>query len=281
MFDWNTFYSDRNHPLIMGIVNATGDSFSEGAASSPANALERALRLIDDGADLLDIGGESTRPGSREVPPEEECARIVPLVRELKRLHPSLVLSIDTRKSQVAAAALELGAEIINDVSLLRYDPALAGVVARYDAALILGHSRGTPQTMREERFFNYGDDVVATVAAELEEAAKIAIGAGVHPENLIYDPDFGFAKTPEQDWELLRRIDEFHRLGPVLAGISRKSFLGKFLTQPDPQQRLGGTIAAALFLAGKEIEILRVHDVRQVADALRVNAKLQGKDEA
>lgn len=276
MFHFRQYSAPKELPLIMGIVNATGDSFSEGPGSAPESALDRALRLLADGADLLDIGGESTRPGAREIPPEEEIDRILPVIRGVRAACPDAVLSVDTRKSEVAAAAIECGVEIINDVSMLRYDAALARVTAEGGAALVLSHSRGTPETMRSSAYHDYGADVVATVAAELAAAKRTALEAGVAEENLIFDPGIGFAKTPEQDWELLRRSGEFRWLGPVLVGMSRKSFLGKFLNRPDPADRLGGTIAAALHLAGCGVEILRVHDVRQLRDALLVRAKLQ-----
>lgn len=276
MFHFRQYSAPKELPLIMGIVNATGDSFSEGPGSAPESALDRALRLLADGADLLDIGGESTRPGAREIPPEEEIDRILPVIRGVRAACPDAVLSVDTRKSEVAAAAIECGVEIINDVSMLRYDAALARVTAEGGAALVLSHSRGTPETMRSSAYHDYGADVVATVAAELAAAKRTALEAGVAEENLIFDPGIGFAKTPEQDWELLRRSGEFRRLGPVLVGMSRKSFLGKFLNRPDPADRLGGTIAAALHLAGCGVEILRVHDVRQLRDALLARAKLQ-----
>lgn len=276
MFHFRQYSAQKEFPLIMGIVNATGDSFSEGPGSAPESALDRALRLLADGADLLDIGGESTRPGAREIPPEEEIDRILPVIRGVRAACPDAVLSVDTRKSEVAAAAIECGVEIINDVSMLRYDAALARVTAEGGAALVLSHSRGTPETMRSSAYHDYGADVVATVAAELAEAKRRAQEAGVAEENLIVDPGIGFAKTPEQDWELLRRIDALRQLGPVLVGMSRKSFLGSFLHRPEPAERLGGTIAAALHLAGCGVEILRVHDVRPLRDALRVRAKLQ-----
>lgn len=276
MFHFRQYSAPKELPLIMGIVNATGDSFSEGPGSAPESALDRALRLLADGADLLDIGGESTRPGAREIPPEEEIDRILPVIRGVRAACPDAVLSVDTRKSEVAAAVIECGVEIINDVSMLRYDAALARVTAEGGAALVLSHSRGTPETMRSSAYHDYGADVVATVAAELAAAKRTALEAGVAEENLIFDPGIGFAKTPEQDWELLRRSGELRRLGPVLVGMSRKSFLGKFLNRPDPADRLGGTIAAALHLAGCGVEILRVHDVRQLRDALLVRAKLQ-----
>ncbi len=272
----NELLRDRTRPLLMGIVNVTGDSFSEGARSTPATAVDRALALLDDGAGLLDIGGESTRPGAAVIPADEEAQRVVPVVRELRKLRPSAILSVDTRKAEVARAVLDYGVELINDVSMLRFSPEMADVVAAAGAALIVAHSRGTPQTMKNPEFHDYGDDPVAAVVAELAGAKEQALRAGVSEDNIFVDPDFGFAKTPEQDWEILRRIDELHQLGAVVAGMSRKSFLGSFLEQPDPLQRLGGTIAAALYLANREVEILRVHDVRQLRDALSVWDKLR-----
>ncbi len=275
MLEPGRIFAERRRPLVMGIVNITGDSFSEGASSSPDSAVDRALKLLADGADILDLGGESTRPGSREVPEEEELARVLPVIRALRERCPEALLSIDTRKAGVAQAALELGVSMVNDVSMLRYSPEMAEVAARSGAVLVIGHSRGTPQTMRSAACCDYGEDAVAAVLAELEEAKGRALAAGVREDRIVIDPDFGFAKTPEQDWELLRRVDEFHRLGPVLAGISRKSFLGAFLNQPVPAERLGGTIAAALYLADREVEIVRVHDVRQIRDAFRVRERL------
>ncbi len=272
----NELLRDRTRPLLMGIVNVTGDSFSEGVRSTPATAVDRALALLDDGADLLDIGGESTRPGAAVIPADEEAQRVVPVVRELRKLRPSAILSVDTRKAEVARAVLDYGVELINDVSMLRFSPEMADVMAAAGAALIVAHSRGTPQTMKNPEFHDYGDDPVAAVVAELAGAKEQALRAGVSEDNIFVDPDFGFAKTPEQDWEILKRIDELHQLGAVVAGMSRKSFLGSFLEQPDPLQRLGGTIAAALYLANREVEILRVHDVRQLRDALSVWDKLR-----
>lgn len=272
----NEMTHERTRPLLMGIVNVTGDSFSEKEASAPATALDRALALLDDGADLLDIGGESTRRGSAVVAEEEEIRRVIPVLRELRKLRPSVMLSLDTRKSAVVRAALEYGIALVNDVSMLRCSPDMAAVVAASDAAILIAHSRGTPQTMKNAEFHDYGDDVVAVVVEELAEAKAAALDAGIPEDRIWVDPDFGFAKTPEQDWELLRRIDELHQLGPVVAGMSRKSFLGGFLDQPDPMRRLGGTVAAALHLAEREVEILRVHDVRQVGDALRVWERLR-----
>jgi len=272
MFRLKTFLKENERrTAIMGVVNCTGDSFSEGAGAAVATALDRALQLLDDGADLLDVGGESTRPGAEEVAVALECERILPVIKELKRLRPSVVISVDSRKQEVIRRAADLGAEIANDVSMLRFSPELAAVAAEYKMALVLSHSRGTPENMRNNEFHDYGDDLIETVVGELRHAREQALAAGLTDDDLIYDPGFGFAKTAEQNWEMLRRIDEFHQLGPVLAGISRKSFLGKFLDQPEASARLGGTVAASLYLAERYVEIIRVHDVRQVADAIKV----------
>ena len=271
MIDLDTLFR-RKRPLVMGIVNATGDSFSEGSSSAAATAVDRGLALLDDGADILDIGGESTRPGAVAVSEKEECQRVVPVIKNLKKLRPECIISIDTRKSVVAEAALEAGADILNDVSMLRYDEKMTEVAAESQAPLVLGHSRGTPENMRE--LCDYGSDVTGMVVHELLAARDRAVACGV--KNIILDPNFGFAKTAEQDWELLRNIGEFCKLGPVLAGVSRKSFLGTLTGEAEPEKRLGCTIAAALFLAERGVDILRVHDVRQLRNALRVHEYLQ-----
>ena len=264
MIGFDSLFS-RNLPLVMGIVNATGDSFSEGSSSMAATAVDRGLALLDDGADILDIGGESTRPGALAVPEKEECERVIPVIKTLKKLRPECLISIDTRKSVVAEAALEAGADILNDVSMLRYDEKMTGVAASSQVPLVLGHSRGTPETMRD-----YGNDVTGTVLNELLAARDKAVAAGV--KNIILDPNFGFAKNAEQDLELLCNITEFCKYGPVLAGVSRKSFLGAITGETAAEKRVGSTISAVLFLAEKGVQIVRVHDVRQVRDALTVH---------
>ncbi|MDD3886754.1 MAG: dihydropteroate synthase [Victivallaceae bacterium] len=271
MFELGKFLAGRPWPLVMGVVNATGDSFSEGASSQAATALDRALALLDDGAELLDIGGESTRPGSTEIAPEEELRRVMPLVVELKRHRPEVVLSIDTRKSEVALAALAAGVEIVNDVSMLRFDPKLAKVAAQAGAGLVIGHSRATPQDMRSPESCRYPAGVTQEVKAELLAARECALTAGVKPENIVLDPNFGFAKQPEQDLELLRDFAVFAACGPALAGVSRKSFIGALTGESDPLARLGGTVAAVLAAAERGAAFVRVHDVRQVVDALRI----------
>ncbi len=266
-----------NRPLVAGIVNATGDSFSEGSASVPESALDRALQLIDDGVDLLDIGGESTRPGAREVPPEEECRRILPVIGEVLRLRPGTVVSVDTRNSVTAQAALEAGAAIVNDVSMLRHDPELKMVVARCEAMLVISHSRGTPLNMTDPVWHDYGADPVATVAAELEQAAAEARAAGVAESDIWLDPGFGFAKSAAQNWEIMRRIGELSGRYPLFVGVSRKSFFGSLLGRENPRERAAGTLAAELFLADAGVAVIRTHDVRALRDALRVREELAG----
>lgn len=252
-------------PLIMGIVNVTPDSFSDGGLHfSTEAAVEHALRLEDEGADLLDIGGESTRPGAEPTVAEEELRRVIPVVEALAR-RTALPLSIDTMKPVVAEAALAVGARIVNDVTGLR-DPAMLPVLLRHGAAAIVMHMRGTPQTMREHTQYA---DVVSEVRDWLVDRAEGARLAGV--AEIAIDPGIGFAKTPEQGFVLLRRFAEFTATGyPVVAGASRKSFLAL----PEGQQvedRLEGSLAAAVIAALAGAAILRVHDVRATRRAAAV----------
>ncbi len=264
---------------IMGIVNVTPDSFSDGGTSATtAAAVDKALRLLDEGADLIDIGGESTRPGAREVPTEEERARVTPVILQLKRLRPDCVISVDTRKSAVARAALNAGAVIINDVSGLSFSSDMAATAAEFEARLVIGHTRGTPEQMRRPENCRY-TDVVAEVCAFWAARAGEAERAGVKRENLLFDPCLGFAKTAEQDWTLLRQLEDLHRVGPVLIGHSRKSFLGALLGEPEPLRREAGTLAVSLHALMHGATMVRVHDVRATADAFRVWRHLVGDD--
>ncbi len=267
----------KNNPLIFGIVNVTPDSLSDGGKAFGAEAgLVHAARLLADGADILDIGGESTRPGARLVPAEEEIERVVPVIARLKREFPAAVISIDTRKAEVAKAATAAGAAIINDVSGLGFSPEMASVAAAAGTKLVIGHTRGTPEEMRRPENCVYGD-VVLEVMTFWREAAAKAVAAGVPEENLIFDPCLGFAKTAEQDWELLRRLGELRKAGKILVAHSRKSFLGKLIGEPDPIRREAATLAVSLWAAEHGAEYLRVHDVKATRDALRVRDALQG----
>lgn len=262
---------------IMGIVNVTPDSFSDGGTSSTtAAALDKALRLLDEGADLIDVGGESTRPGALEVPAAEEIARVAPVIQQLKRLRPDCVISVDTRKSAVARAALHAGATIVNDVSGLSFSLDMAATAAAFEARLIIGHTRGTPERMRRPENCRYAD-VTAAVCAFWTARAEAAEQAGVKRENLLFDPCLGFAKTAEQDWTLLRQMEELRRVGPVLIGHSRKSFLGALLGEPEPLRREAGTLAVSLHALMHGAAMVRVHDVRATAEAFRVWRHLAG----
>ena len=260
----------------MGIVNATGNSFSEGAESDPASALDRALALMDNGADIIDIGAESTRPGAGEVPPLQESAVVEKLLKQLYAVRPDAVVSVDTRNALTAKVSLELGVKYINDVSMLSHDDKMAETVAGYDAALVLCHSRGTPQNMQEKRFCSYPGGVVEEVSYELSAAAEKAVSMGVKKENIIFDPGFGFAKDNEQQLTMLRRAAEFCRLGRTLAGLSRKSFLGALTGEKIPAERTGATLAAEIQLAECGIDIIRTHRTGFLRDALIIKQLLR-----
>jgi dihydropteroate synthase len=232
--------------------------------------------MLAEGADILDIGGESTRPGAAPVTPEQEQGRILPVIRALAA--QGAVISVDTRYAATMAAALDAGARIINDVSALAHDPAAAGLVAARGCPVVLMHMRGTPETMNKHAIYT---DVAAEVLAELFYARDRAVAAGVKPENIALDPGFGFAKRSGQNITLLRATGRFVALGhPVLIGLSRKKFIGEMSGEADPAQRDAESLAAALFAAGLGAHILRVHDVAGTARALRVWRVLHARDE-
>jgi dihydropteroate synthase len=251
-------------PSIMGILNATPDSFAnEGVPAS----VEHGLAMIAAGADVLDIGGESTRPGAESVPPDEEQRRVLPLISGLAR--HGVPISIDTRNASTMASALDAGATMVNDVSGLTYDPAAAPLIAARGCRVVLMHSRGTPASMQQ---LTHYDNLIADVLAELTARIALAEEAGVERANIIIDPGLGFAKTATQSLELLRRLAEFRDLGlPILVGVSRKSFIGRICGEPNPQERMPGSLAAALFALRQGADILRVHDVAATVQALRV----------
>ena len=243
----------------MGIVNVTPDSFSDGGAfDDAAAAVKHGLRLLEEGADLLDVGGESTRPGSDPVDEREERARVVPVIEGLRREAPEAVLSVDTRKAAVAAEALGAGA-----------DPAMFGVVADEGAGFVLMHMKGDPKTMQHAP--SYGD-VVAEVLAFLSERVETAVAAGVERDRLAVDPGIGFGKDLGHNLELLRSVASLRGIGPpVVVGASRKRFLGELSGVDDPSDRLEGSLAAAVWCAAQGVEVVRVHDVAATARALRV----------
>jgi dihydropteroate synthase len=252
----------------MAVLNVTPDSFSDGGRyADPDAAVEHGLRLAAEGADLLDVGGESTRPASQPVSADEELRRTLPVVRALVR-RAGVPVSIDTSKAEVARAAIDAGAEVVNDVSGLQRDPALAPVVARGGASLCLMHTRGTPQDMQQRAAYG---DLLGEVHDELLQALRRGVEAGVPEDQIALDPGLGFAKTAEHNLLLLRRLRELTQLGrPLLVGASRKSFLGK-LSGKAAAERLTGSIAAATVAALQGASVLRVHDVAATREALAV----------
>jgi dihydropteroate synthase len=256
---------------VMGVVNVTPDSFSDGGRFlAPDAAVAHGVRLAGEGAAILDVGGESTRPGAEPVPADDELRRVVPVIEGLAAADTSARLSIDTSKATVARAALDAGASYVNDVTALRGDPAMAELVAASGAECCLMHMLGEPRTMQDDPRY---DDVVSDVKAFLEERLAHAVEAGVAEERVTLDPGIGFGKTLGQNLELLRRLDEIVALGrPVMVGTSRKSFLGR-LTGRDVEARLPGTIATNVLALTRGASVFRVHDVGPVREALTVAA--------
>jgi dihydropteroate synthase len=257
----------------MGVVNVTPDSFSDGGLYlDPEAAVAHGAELAAAGAAILDVGGESTRPGAAEVPVQEELRRVMPVVEGLAM--SGAALSVDTSKHAVAAAALEAGATIVNDVSALRGDPEMAAVCAGAEATVVLMHMAGTPRTMQDDPRY---EDVVAEVKGFLAERLEAALAAGIAEDRVWLDPGIGFGKTAEHNLELLRRLGELRELGrPLVVGTSRKSFIGR-LDGSGAGERLGGTIASSVLAAAEGADVLRVHDVAEIGQALTVAAAILG----
>ena len=295
VFEWNVgsrVLTLGKRTLLMGIVNVTPDSFSDGGRFlDPEKAVEHALLLCDQGADLIDVGGESTRPGAQVegsnpsqgsasasparavVSEEEERNRVLPVIKEIKKRKPSALISIDTYRSSVARAAVEAGAEVVNDVSAFRWDPKMAKTVAELRCGAILMHMRGRPD---EWRSLPPVADIVTLVKRELREWADAATLAGVKRDRIVLDPGFGFGKNFEQNYPLLRRLDELHQLRyPILIGVSRKSFVGRMVARNGKDapvaERSFGTVATETAAILKGAHIVRTHDVAASYDAARV----------
>jgi dihydropteroate synthase len=256
---------------IMGVVNVTPDSFSDGGAFLDRDAaVDHGLRLAFEGAELLDIGGESTRPGADPVSEPEELARVIPVVEGIRAQNAAVRISIDTSKVTVAAAALRAGADYVNDVTALRGDPEMAALVAERGVGVCLMHMLGTPRTMQSEARY---DDVVEDVKAFLSQRIEAAVAAGIAVERIEVDPGIGFGKTVAHNLELLHRLRELTTLGrPVVLGTSRKSFLGK-ITGRETAERMPATLATVVMGLERGAEVFRVHDVAPVRDALKVAA--------
>ena len=260
------FELDLGRPLIMGILNVTPDSFSDGTGRlSLDDAVQRARKMIDDGADIIDIGGESTRPGSASVPLEEELARVLPVIEALRDC--GVPLSVDTCKPEVMRRSLEAGADMINDIKALQ-EPGAIEAVAGSGCGLCIMHMQGEPRTMQLNPHY---EDVVREVRDFLAARAQVLVEAGIAPARIVLDPGFGFGKTVGQNYVMLRRLDEM-RVGdyPWLIGVSRKSMLGHVVGR-EPRERLAASLAAALYGVEKGGHILRVHDVAETVDAVKV----------
>ena len=266
-----------DRPRVMGIVNVTPDSFSDGGLHATAGAaLAQGRALVAAGAEILDIGGESTRPGAAEVPVSEEIARILPVIEGLARTAP---LSVDTRKARVAEAALRAGAGIVNDVSALTFDPALAGVVAAEGAPVILMHAQGSPETMQDDPRY---DDVLLDVYEALAARVAAAEAAGIARDRIVIDPGIGFGKTQDHNLALMRGLTLFHGLGlPVLLGVSRKRFIGTIGGADRAADRAPGTLALTLAGIAQGIQLHRVHDAAEIVQGMRLWCAATGKGEA
>jgi dihydropteroate synthase len=257
---------------VMGILNVTPDSFSDGGEwIDPDQAVRRARTMVRDGADIIDVGGESTRPGADAVPAKEEARRVVPVIRRLAA--EGMLVSVDTSKASVARAAFRAGAKILNDVTALRGDPAMARAAARAGVAVVLMHMKGTPRTM--QRNPEYGD-VVEEILGFFRESLRNALRAGIERDKMILDPGIGFGKSPEHNLEILRRLDEFRSLGrPLAIGTSRKGFIGRALGRR-VDDRVSGTAATVAAAILRGADVVRVHDVREMSDVARMTDLLR-----
>jgi len=270
---------DLGTPQIMAICNVTPDSFSDGGEhDSVALALQFAEQAQRAGATILDVGGESTRPGATPVGLTQELARVIPVIAAVRERVPTLLVSVDTVKSEVARAALEAGAHIVNDVSAGRLDPAMFAVAARYDAGLVLMHSRGGVADMATYAAAEYAEPPIETVLVELAERVELACAAGVARECLVVDPGLGFSKTPAQSLAVLRDLERLGALGlPMLAGASRKRFIGELTGVTEPSRRMVGSVVAHVLAVQRGARIVRTHDVAATRDGLAVAWAMYG----
>jgi len=271
----NIEQSRNRPPAVMGILNITPDSFSDGGVHfDQSKAVHAALQMEDDGATIIDIGGESTRPGAEPLAAQIEIDRVLPVIEQIRR-RSAVTISIDTRKAAVAEEAIGAGADIVNDVSAMRYSAGMAAVVAKSGVPVILMHMRGEPSTMQQ---FAVYDDVVANVGRELSSMIDDAVSAGVAREKILIDPGIGFAKTFDHNLELLARAHELTSLAPLVIGASRKAFIGHLTGRPSGPDRALGSLAAVAAAQRAGASIVRVHDVRATVDFLRVWMAIEGK---
>ena len=254
--------------LIMGILNVTPDSFYDGGRyTTPEAALNHALRMAEDGADIIDVGGESTRPGSERISVEEELSRVIPVIEKIRQ-RSNIPISIDTYKNEVARAAFSSGADIVNDISGLKFDNSLAEVAAEFNCTLIISHIKGSPNDMQNNVHYN---NLMAEIKNSLKESISRAESSGIKPEKIIVDPGIGFGKRVNDNLLILKKLSEFKNLGkPIMIGSSRKSFIGK-ISAAQPDERLEGTIATVCAAVLNGADIVRVHDVKEVCRAVKV----------
>ncbi len=270
----NTGFEWGKRTYIMGVLNVTPDSFSDGGDfNSLETALNQAQEMVKAGADIIDIGGQSTRPGAEDVSLEEELNRIIPLINAIRKstdlVLANIPISVDTTRSQVAEMAVKVGGDIINDISGATFDSKMLSVVAQLNVPIILMHIRGTPKTMQS---LTHYQDLMGDLKQFLEERIQAAINQGISPYQIIIDPGIGFAKTVAQNLEILRNLTQLRSLNcPILIGTSRKSFIGHILNQPDPKQRIWGTAATCVAAIANSADILRVHDVKEIVETSRV----------
>lgn len=254
--------------MLMGILNVTCDSFSnDGIYKSPEKAADLALEMVQKGADIIDVGGESTRPGAQPVSAEEQITRVLPVIKRLVR-NVDVPVSVDTTKSEVAQAALDQGASIVNDISGLKFDSQMPKIIAQFDAGCILMHIKGTPQTMQQRPFY---DSLIADIYSSLEKSVSQAVDAGIRSDGIIIDPGIGFGKTTEHNLQIIKKLNTFSRLNlPILIGTSRKSFIGNILNLP-VQKRILGTAATVVAAIFNGAHIVRVHDVEAISQVVKM----------
>lgn len=255
---------------VMGILNATDDSFFPGSrVGSVENAVNIAMKMIEDGAEILDIGGESTRPGSDPVTEEQEINRVVPVIEGIRKKNKDILISVDTYRAKTAEEAIKAGADIINDISAMTFDDNMAEVAVKYDAPVILMHIKGTPKDMQKNPHY---DDVVGEVRDFFKERIDYAISKGIKRDKIILDPGIGFGKNYDHNIELIKKIDSFYEFNmPILLAVSRKTFIGLALGNIPVEERLEGTIAVSCFAAMKNVDMIRVHDVLENKKAIKM----------
>ena len=263
-----------NRTLIMGVLNVTPDSFSDGGKFyEPEIAINHALQMLDEGADIIDIGGESTRPGAEPLPTDIELKRVIPIIQSIIKARPDAVISIDTYKSIVAEKSIKAGAKIVNDISGLSFDPEMKNVIREYKVPVVIMHIKGTPRNMQENPYY---EDLMGELIQYFRERVNLAFEAGIRKNQIIIDPGIGFGKRVEDNYVLLNHIDELASLGyTVLVGPSRKSFIGKILNLP-PAERIWGTAAAVAIAVYKGVNIIRVHDVKEMIQVVKIAERIR-----